>query len=290
MTTVYGDFNADGFDDMAIGVPGHDTSVGDVEVRDVGAVNVIYGTADGLSTLRNQLFTQDSPDVLGRAETGDAFGASLAVGDFDGDGYDDLAVGIPGEDIRGQNSAGAVSVFYGSSVGLHAFRNQLLHQELRSVRGVAQPFDAFGASLAAGDFDGDGRDDLAIGTPREAIGTVWGAGAVNVLYGRSSLDGLTSEDNQIWYQGKDGILGDPEEGDYFGARLGVGDFNGDGSDDLVVGVPFEDLEGSRNAGAVNVIYGRIGQAGLSELDNQLWHQGSPGIIGLPEVYDRFSGF
>src|SRR5262245_5735108 len=90
-----GDFNLDGFVDLAVGVPNEDIG----SVADAGAVNVIYGGFSGLSSANNQFLSQDSTGVDDDPETFDLFGYALAAGDFNGDGFDDLAVGVIGEDI-----------------------------------------------------------------------------------------------------------------------------------------------------------------------------------------------
>ena len=118
-----GDFNNDGYADLAVGVPGDD-----VAANEAGAVNVIYGTADGLDVPDNALWHQDSPGVLGVAEENDNFGSSLAVGDFNGDNYDDLAIGVPFEDVGAILDAGAINVLYGSADGLQAASNQVWTQ------------------------------------------------------------------------------------------------------------------------------------------------------------------
>ncbi len=153
--------------------------------------------------------------MLGGAEAGDLFGASLASGDFDGDGFDDLAIGAPGEGIGAKADAGAVNVLYGSASGLTATGDQLWHQSTSGVLGGAEAGDLFGASLASADFDGDGKDDLAIGAPGEGIGAKADAGAVNVLYGSAS--GLTAAGDQLWHQNVAGVLGGAEPGDLFGS-------------------------------------------------------------------------
>ncbi len=110
-------------------------------------MNVLYGLGSGLTATGDQLWHQNVPGVLGGAEAGDVFGDSLACGDFDGDGFDDLAVGAPGEDIGGIKDAGAVNVFYGSASRLTADGDQLWHQGLVQVSGKAEAGDAFGGSL-----------------------------------------------------------------------------------------------------------------------------------------------
>ena len=111
-----GDFDGDGHDDLAAGVPGKDSG----RARDAGAVTVVYGGPEGITTDGSQQFVSGIGGVAGVAETGDLLGAALAAGDFDGDGYDDLAVGAPGEDVNGLVDAGAVVVLRGSASGLTA--------------------------------------------------------------------------------------------------------------------------------------------------------------------------
>ena len=89
----------------------------------------------------------------GATEANDAFGGALAAGDFDQDGFADLAAGASGEDL----GAGVVSVLFGSSGGLTRAGGQLFTQ----VGGAVEAIDRFGASLAAADYDHDGFLDLA---------------------------------------------------------------------------------------------------------------------------------
>jgi hypothetical protein len=271
-----GDFNGDGFDDLAVGVPGEDI----MGIISAGAVNVIYGSSIGLSSSGNQIWHQDSLDILDAAELFDAFGSALAAGDFNGDGFDDLAVGVPDEDIGEIVDAGVVNVLYGSAAGLSSTDNQIWHQDSLDILDTAELFDAFGSALAAGDFNGDGFDDLAVGVPDEDIGDI-DAGAVNVLYG--SAAGLSSTDNQIWHQDSLDTLGAADLFDAFGSALTAGDFNGDGFNDLAVGVPFENTGDIVIAGAVNVLYGSA--AGLSSTDNEFWNQNSSDIRNTAEEGD-----
>ena len=75
-----GDFNGDGVADLAVGVPGEDVD----GIQDAGAVNVLYGSATGITATGDQLFTQATPGVPGAAEAGDRFGSAVAAGDFKG--------------------------------------------------------------------------------------------------------------------------------------------------------------------------------------------------------------
>jgi hypothetical protein len=280
-----GDFDADGYDDLAVGVP--DEDVGAPAVENAGVVHILYGSAAGLSSAGNQLWSQDSVGVEGKIEELDFFGAALATGDFDGDGYADLAIGVPQDWISRVLHVGAVNVLYGSGTGLTAAGNQIWHQDTTDVLDDAEYADSFGGDLAAGDFDNDGRDDLAVGVSGEDLDkpAVGDAGAVSLLYG--SAGGLTAVGNQLWHQGRAGILDVAESDDFFGATLTAGDFNGDGHDDLAVGTPYENISMgiAGDAGAVNVLYGS--GSGLSAAGNQFWHQDTAGVSDVSELGDRF---
>jgi hypothetical protein len=269
-----GDFDGDGRDDLAVGVPFED-----LNGTDTGAVNIIYGDANGLSAFGNQVWSQSSSGISGTADRGDLFGFTLAAGNFDGDSFDDLAIGVPFENRLTVVDAGAVNVLYGTNVGLSATGSQFWHQGVGSILDQPEGDDLFGVALAAGDFDADNRDDLAIGAPGEENGV----GGVNVIYG--TVSGLSDVGNQFWHQNATGILDVAEAGDRFGAALAAADFDHDLRDDLAVGAPFEDTGPAETdqAGAVNVIYGTTN--GLQAAGNQFWHKDL--LQGTVTVSDRF---
>ena len=276
---AWGDFDNDGFSDLAIGVPGENVG----SIADSGAVHVLYGSNGGLTDGGDKLWHQNVTGVVDSAEAGDELGYAVVAGDFDGDGFDDLAVSIRSEDIDGVSNAGAVAVLYGSSSGLTAAGDQLWHQNSPSIGGSAALGDNFGFALAAGDFDNDGFDDLAVGTHDDDFSGIVDAGSVNVIYGSSA--GLSAVGDQWWTQDSPGILDAAETGDNFGFALTVGDFNGDGRDDLAIGVPEEDIGAAVDAGAVNVLYGSSG--GLKDSGDQFWHQDKLSILDTAEAGDLF---
>jgi hypothetical protein len=180
-----GDFSGDGRPEIAVGVPGDgERSAGSVTVLDVRA-----RTARSLA--------QAGRGLSGDPEIADRFGAALAAGDFDNDGGDDLAIGVPGEDLNTMPATagfgeGAVHVLNGPSL---AERAPMWFLE---AGGSVGRYDHFGSALAAGDLDGDGVADLAVGAP--------GRGQVQVLPGRAGT-GLPA-------------AGDEGAGTVFTSRLG----------------------------------------------------------------------
>jgi hypothetical protein len=270
-----GDFNYDGYIDLAIGVPGESIRGMD----DAGCVHVLFGTSDGLDGFDNQYFDQDELGTT--ADGGAGFGFSLAAGDFNGDDFADLAIGIPYESVIVDHH-GVVHVLYGTAAGLSKEGAIVIAQSF-GYEDVMEEDDLFGYTLAAGDINGDGYDELVVGIPYEGVGDVHDAGAFQLIYGSS--EGLTSEGDEFWYQGND-IQDTPEQSDYFAKSLVMGDFDGDGYDDLAVGVPGENIEGTPNimdAGVIQVIFGS--REGFSEF-NQRWAQDYLDMEAS-EPYDKF---
>ncbi|MEU9407374.1 FG-GAP-like repeat-containing protein [Streptomyces sp. NPDC048281] len=156
------------------------------------------------------------------ATTASATPSGLA-GDFNGDGYRDVAVAAPLLTVGKARSAGAVVVFYGSATGVSAAKRVVITQNTAGVPGTAATDDRFGDSLATGDLDGDGYADLAVGARFESVGSQRHVGQVTVLWGGRS--GLTSGTTLPVPAGL-------REWGGYGAGLAVGDFNGDGRNDL----------------------------------------------------------
>ncbi len=271
-----GDFDADGYPDLVIGEP---SGWNKTLVRS-GNVYLLYGGPGGLQ-LPRQLLTQDFPYAPDPPEPDDGFGRAFAVGDFNADGIDDLAVGVPFETLSGQATAGAVQVFFGQAgVGLRETGSQWLHQALAGMPTANVAGDRFGFSLAAGHLDPDAADDLAIGIPGE---NGW-RGAVLVLFGSSA--GLTTSGARLFHQdsqeGALAMLDVAEASDRFGSALAVADFDGNLLDDLAIGVYGENT----NAGAVALVLS-FSPDGPSLFGNQLWSQDSTGIASIAYITEWF---
>ena len=127
---------------------------------DTGSVNIIYGSSNGLSSTAigvgdgqdDQQWHQNSAGIINSNEPGDNFGSSVSVGDFNNDGYDDLAIGVPGEDIGINDDAGSVNIIYGSSNGLSSTAigvgdgqdDEQWHQNSPGIIDSNEPGDNFG--------------------------------------------------------------------------------------------------------------------------------------------------
>ncbi|HVF05468.1 MAG TPA: FG-GAP repeat protein [Frankiaceae bacterium] len=263
----FADFDGDGYGDLAVGAT-HE-SIGRLSYA--GAVTVLYGTASGLTAARAQQWSQATPGIADDPETGDMFGSALAAGDFDGDGFSDLAIGAARESVPGTGAVGMVHVLYGSPSGLTTVRAEAWSAD--ALRGAPAPmYQHFGWALAAGDVDADGHDDLAVGGHRDVVAILKG-----------TAGGLVPAQR----------IADPKRTalSFYGATLEMGDFDGDGDDDLAIGAFNESvIEGSgtartvEGAGQLWVLSG--GALGLA--DPVSFDQDSPGVNGLPEKGDEFA--
>ncbi len=282
-----GDFDRDGYDDLAVGIPGDLVVAGGANFTNSGSVQVYFGTVDGFTP---NIRPVHRFKVTGGNVSNLRFGTAVAVGDFNGDLFSDLAVGSPFGTVSGLQ-AGTVLTYTGGLNGLNSTAITF-HQNSTNVVGVSQAGDEFGVALAAADFNADGFVDLAIGVPGEDINGHNNAGSVNVLKG--STAGLSGFGSQEWHQNVAFGIGsfirevddDAEVNDQFGRIISAGDFDGDGSADLVVGVPLENL----GAGAVHIIHGGPGTTGLSLINgDSFWTQDTANIAGGSEAGDQFGG-
>lgn len=276
---VRSDFNGDGYSDAVVADPGATVS----GQAGAGHVAVLFGDADDrIGEGAGGVIYQGMGGVGGVPEAGDHFGAALAALDANCDGYTDLAVGIPDEDLGGVADTGQVSILFGGPI---AFAAGPVHYSMATF---GQPLLAdarFGAALDGMEDVGQGGTPepdafvLAIGAPGTTVEGAPGAGAVALL---APEDGNLSEH---WIsQATEGIPGSPEPGDAFGAAVTCGYLAGSGEIDCVVGAPSEDVGSETDAGTavlVTDVY-FTGEYTGTTLD-----QSSAGVPGTPETNDRY---
>jgi hypothetical protein len=241
---------------------------------------VLYGGNNGLTANGDELFTEVTKGVPGNPADNDYMAGTLAAGDFDADGDDDVAATLEGQRVDGEQDAGAILVFEGSDGGLKAAGAKLFTESTPGIAGETEGFDGFGAALAAADFKAKGPDELAIGVPFDTVGSVTSAGTVRVLFGGGN--GLTANGDRRIHADQGSISGNAEQSDHFGWSLAGGRLNAGQSDELVIGVPDDD---DSTGGAVDILEGA--GRGPSTQSATHWSQSVADVLGTAEAGDRF---
>lgn len=218
------DFNADGIDDVAVGIL-NDTESGAYS----GAVEVFHGIeGDFFETSPSQRFVATS--------AWDYYGHSLTSCDFNHDGYMDLAIGAPWENgVNGTTDNGAVFIHLGSSDGLAPSASQVLVGRSPSGIGTWNPLAAafLGFDMDSGDVNGDTICDLVVSGRNDKSGAVFLH--LGVIDSGAGQGGLTSEPYLAW-NGDHASFEDA----YFGWSVAVGDISDDGYADIIIGARYDE--------------------------------------------------
>jgi hypothetical protein len=275
-----GDINGDSIDDLILCTRFLDP----LGRQRAGGVYVIFGSStprpEGTLSLESEsadltIFGATAEDRLGLSYVSPH--PALAIGDLNGDGTEDLILAAPRATPEGRKQAGIVYVLFGRES--YPPTIDLAEQTADAVIYGATPLAQTGAAITLGDMDGDGYKDLVLGSPLFLRGSRFPYGRIDILPGGPSWNTRTKWDLATEQAGWT-ILGGFEQ-EQLGDSMALGDFTGDGIEDLMVGVSAAHLERLDNRGKILLFYGFAGSLEQRITDLKLEDEtAAPTFFGL----------
>ena len=266
ISVATGDFNDDGKDDLLVGADYYGSP------QD-GRAYIFYGSSTGIS---------EKPDKTLESKSNDEeFGRSVAVGDFNDDGNLDVLVGAPGYG-GGNDYRGGAYVYWGPDFGSSDYTLLYYYSTGR--------YQYMGQSVAVGDFDKDGKDDALIGVfQANPTGGTDQVGAAHIYLGENIPNSGSHNISDINLSDHSNPVEDEEKKQGFGYAVAAGDYNGDGYDDALVGVPFYHPQSSNQCGRVSLFLG--GSSMDSTVDVHLFNgsENSDQNFGYSLTFGNFDG-
>ena len=258
---------------------------------------MLFSTLSVAQTFQLDLSERDYPYTRVSGEHGgDQAGLAVGAGDLDKDGYDDLLIGAVQANPGGRTNAGVTYVVFGSEslkneseISLGSYSGEMLR-----IKGEMSG-DQLGRSMATGDFNGDGYNDILVSAWHSSVADRVDAGKVYIIYGAADMKSWDDIDLGNTSRAVTRILGEnggtiiihteiPNDvsftpGDELGICVSTGDINGDGFDDALLGAWYNDPLGRVDAGASYIVYGNSNMRNTAVIDLKNPGSASTAIYG-----------
>ena len=258
-----GDFNGDGFDDFLLS--GRGTAI--TSTNRTEAIYLVFGTDQAFDSSFDIANLNGSDGFVLNGTEGndsDSVSAVSSAGDINGDGFDDILIGQSWAEPNGNSRAGKTYVVFGSDQSLSSSLDltSLNGSNGFVINGIDESDQSGHWTSSAGDFNGDGFDDILIGATDADPNGNSGAGETYIVFG--SGQGFNPSLELANLNGNNGfVLNGIDTSDLSGwSASSAGDINSDGFDDILIGAILADSNGNRDAGATYVVFGRASQTAI----------------------------